>query len=67
MRMDNRLIDFMFDAMKDCVKVGMEEEPNKFKYTRYVIMILNIFDMKLSKMDEVMFEKVLNELISYLR
>lgn len=67
MQMYNRLIDYMFELMKDCVLTGIEEEPEKFRYTQYANMMIDVCNINLSEINEVMFKKVLNELISYLR
>ena len=65
--MDSRLVNYMLECITNYIKTGIEEEPNRFKYTIYADILVDKLDINLPTMDEMMFNKTLKEFISYLR
>lgn len=57
----------MLECINTYIKTGIEEEPNKFRYTIYADILTDKLDINLPTMDEKMFNKILKEFISYLR
>lgn len=60
------ILNHVFGCLRDCVEVGIKEEPNRFRYLRYITHILDELELDATKIEEVFFEKIVKEFISYL-
>lgn len=52
--------------MKETIEVGIEEEPYRFKYTRYMMKLIEELDMKVSDISGSIYERVIDEMTRYL-
>ena len=67
MQVDTKIIEYMVECIRRVIESGLEEEPNKFKYTKYMINMMMELDINLKTLDEVIFNRILTEFISYLK
>lgn len=52
--------------MKDTIEVGLEEQPYKFKYTRYMMNLIDDLDIRVEQIDGSIYERVIDEMTRYL-
>lgn len=64
---EEKFIDYILNILKESVKVGFEEQPNRFKFTRYVINMMDIFNLTINDLSNTSFDKILYEFTDYIK
>lgn len=52
--------------LRNTIEVGIEEEPYRFKYTRYTMNMINELGIDIRDISEVMYDRIINEITRYM-
>ena len=53
--------------LKNVIEVGIDEEPDNFRYTKYIIEMIDKLDLRIKNISEVTYQKIISEFVKFLQ